>query len=113
MTATNPYCLECDLNNCLRCEEGYFFDEKGICRKCQKKYSNCLQCNETACLLCNSSFYLENGSCYECVKYDQNCVACDLKGCFRCRSGYSSIKDLVLTAESMTKTVLSVTQIDV
>ena len=71
--------------NCNVCEEGHFFEDHE-CKRCDKRFDYCHQCNAEECMDCIDQFILkEDGLCWEdhCDEYlgefRDECVSCRLE----------------------------------
>ena len=62
----------------LDCPNGYFINQNKICQKC---FSNCSECIENSCIICDHNYTLHNGIClitfFQCSINIPNCKFCD------------------------------------
>ena len=112
----NSGCLKCNVNECLKCEDGLFIQD-GICvNRCDSGYFKnnnlCVKCETDHCDLCSSSKvcvkcrgvkFLKSGKCvdscgegyfekgFKCEKcHQEECLECDPSNpdnCLKCHKG--------------------------
>ena len=87
----NGKCLPCEYpcqsctsaGECQRCQVGFSLDSSSSCVPCS---DNCLECEGSECLYCESGYYYGQGSCEVC---GEHCMSCfDLDFCDICDYGY-------------------------
>ena len=78
-------CSGCDDSSiCTEWNNGYF-ENKGECFKCSE---NCINCNSTHCIFCESGYYPNKDKCNKC---SNGCQTCENSSyCKECHSGYYS-----------------------
>ena len=68
------FCLECNKDNCTKCEDGMSLSG-GRCHDCSQ-FSNSLTCNEEGPLSCQTGYYLLDNECHLCMDALDYCLEC-------------------------------------
>lgn len=84
-------CLPCEYpcqsctsaGSCNRCQVGFSLDSNNQCEACPE---NCLECDASGCVYCDSGFFFGPGSCEKC---EEHCLSCfDSEFCDICDFGF-------------------------
>ena len=94
-------CLNCNANNCIECNVGYFLDSLNSCQTCNPLVNNCIKCySSSSCITPAQGYYLildanraATGKVGLCVS---PCASCSgfAESCTSCVSGYTLIGSL-------------------
>lgn len=76
---------------CNSCLSGYYWNTSQVCTKCTEKFSNCKECTESQCDVCDDGYHLSNNECVQC----EGCSALGCKDsiCYSCQEGFVRIAD--------------------
>lgn len=76
-------CKTCsDDSTCESCFEGYYHDMD----RCVACSSNCTQCDQDGCKVCQSGYELKNGKCVQASCSLPHCLSCSGSACLLCDS---------------------------
>ncbi|EAR97972.2 transmembrane protein, putative (macronuclear) [Tetrahymena thermophila SB210] len=96
------YCIQCDDNKCLVCQDGYFLDASNTCVKCNP---SCQACDQSGCLTCQQpSYYISVIANNYCVSdcdtslglYVETSSVTNSKYCKKCNTLCQSCTDSTL-----------------